>query len=152
MSQQGPWGPRGPTGPTGMTGRRGLQGFPYGPQGANFFSPEGRFTAYSNSSTNPIVPTTSTYGTTYLVSNGVVGPTGLASGISGYSMNVTLPASMSSNDVGAYWIFNANNGYPLQLNLSNGTAVYYGVTGTYVCTSSSIALAYSGTGTSYIAL
>ena len=60
MSQQGPWGPRGPTGPTGMTGRRGLQGFPYGPQGANFFSPEGRFTAYSNSSTNPIVPTTST--------------------------------------------------------------------------------------------
>jgi hypothetical protein len=153
MSQQGPWGPRGPTGVTGMTGRRGLQGFPYGPQGANFFSPQGRFT-YSNTTTNSISPTTSTYGLTYIIGTTGLGSVAtLSNGTSGYITNVTLPASMVSDDAGAYWVFSDNTGYPLQINITNGTATYYGSTSaTTIYTASSIVLAYSGTGTSYITL
>jgi hypothetical protein len=142
-----------------MTGRRGLQGTPYGPQGVNFFSPQGRATV-AVTSTNPIVATTSTYGTNYLIGvTGPSGPTGI-SGIpggngttTGYITNVTLPATMVSTDAGAYWVFTNYIGSTIQLNLSNGTAVYKGNgAATTVYIGSSLALAYSGTGTSYIVL
>lgn len=150
---QGPYGTTGPQGPTGISGRRGIQGAPYGPQGVNFFSPQGRFT-YSNTTTNTISATTSTYGTTYLIgTTGLTGPTTLSNGLTGYATNVTLPASMSSGDSGAYWIFANRTGYPIQINLTNGTATYYGnASASIIYTNSSVALAYSGTGTSYITL
>ena len=151
---QGPVGFAGPAGMTGITGRRGRQGNPYGPQGVNLFSPGGRLTT-TTVSTNPFTLSTSTYGTDYLIGiTGPTGPTGLASGWpAGYITNVTLPASMSAADVGAYWVLTNYTSLQVQVNLSNATAVYKGSNAaTTIYLGSSLALAYSGTGTSYIVL
>ena len=150
-------GPRGPIGPTGIQGRRGLQGTPYGPQGANLFSPGGTI-ALSTTTTNPILPTTSDYGKYYMV--GTVGPTGPQSipqiyGFTGYITTVQLPVSMNSADAGAYWVFKNTTGSLLQVELTNGSANYKGnntATTLFVGRDNSLGLAYSGTGTSYIAL
>lgn len=150
-------GPRGPTGPTGIEGRRGLQGTPYGPQGINLFSPGGTI-ELTTTSNNPIVTTTSTYGKHYLV--GGVGPTGPQGipqiyGVTGYITTVQLPVSMNSADAGAYWVFKNTTGSVLQVELTNGTANYKGnntATTLFVGRGNSLGLAYSGTGTSYIAL
>jgi hypothetical protein len=150
-------GPRGPTGVTGIQGRRGLQGTPFGPQGTNLFGPGGTI-SLSTTSNNPIVPTTSTYGRHYIV--GTVGPTGPQGipqvyGITGYITTIQLPASMNSADAGAYWVFKNNTDKLLQVELSNGTANYKGnntATTIFVGSNNSLGLAYSGTGTSYIAL
>jgi len=150
-------GPRGPTGPTGIQGRRGLQGNPFGPQGTNLFERQGRL-SLSTTSNNPIVVTSNTYGTNYLV--GTVGPTGPQGipqiyGLTGYITTVQLPASINSVDAGAYWVFKNTTGSLLQVELSNGTANYKGnntATTLFVGIDNSLGLAYSGTGTSYIAL
>jgi hypothetical protein len=150
-------GPRGNQGPTGIQGRKGLQGNPFGPQGTNLFAPGGRI-PLSTTSNNPIVVTSNTYGTNYLV--GTVGPTGPQGipqiyGLTGYITTVQVPASMNSADAGAYWVFKNNTGSLLQVQLSNGTANYRGnntATTLFVGIDNSLGLAYSGTGTSYIAL
>jgi len=150
-------GPRGPTGPTGIQGRNGLQGTPYGPQGTNLFGRGGRI-PLSTTSNNPIVVTSNTYGTNYLV--GTVGPTGPQGipqiyGITGYITTVQLPTSMTGADGGAYWVFKNTTGSILQVELSNGVATYKGnnsATTLFVGSNNSLGLAYSGIGTSYIAL
>ena len=150
-------GPRGPTGVTGIQGRKGLQGTPFGPQGTNLFGPGGRI-PLSTTSNNPIVVTSNTYGTNYLV--GTVGPTGPQGipqiyGLTGYITTVQLPASMNSGDAGAYWVFKNTTGSLLQVQLSNGTANYKGnntATSLFIGSNNSLGLAYSGSGTSYIAL
>jgi hypothetical protein len=151
---QGPVGFAGPAGMTGITGRRGRQGDPFGPQGVNLFSPGGRLTT-TTVSTNPFTLSTSAYGTNYLIGiTGPTGPTGLASGWpAGYITTATLPASMSAADVGAYWVLTNYTSLQVQVNLSNATAVYKGSNAaTTIYLGSSLALAYSGTGTSYIVL
>jgi hypothetical protein len=151
---QGPVGFAGPAGMTGMTGRRGHQGDPYGPQGVNLFSPGGRLTT-TTVTTNPFTLSTSTYGTNFLIGiTGPTGPTALANGWpAGYITTATLPASMSAGDVGAYWVLTNYTSLQMQVNLSNATAVYKGSNAaTTVYVGSAIALAYSGTGTSYIVL
>ena len=150
-------GPRGPTGPTGIQGRRGLQGTPYGPQGINLFGPGGRI-ELSTTTTNPIVVGPTGYGSHYLVGTvGTSGPTGIPQiyGFTGYITTVQLPASMNSGDAGAYWVFKNKTGSLLQLELTNGTANYKGnnsATTLFVGRDNSLGLAYSGSGTSYIAL
>jgi len=141
MSQQGPWGPRGPTGPTGMTGRKGLQGTPYGPTGISQYGPGGRIT-YAIPTSTTITVSTSTYGTHYLI------PTAYP------TTNITLPASMSAGDVGAFWVFQNNTASVLTITLTNGTASYRGTTATtiYIGSYTGLALVYSGTGTTYIVL
>jgi hypothetical protein len=150
-------GPKGTQGPTGIQGRRGLQGTPYGPQGLNFFEPGAKLTM-TTTNTNPIVATTSDYGKYYLV--GVTGPTGPQAipqvyGKTGYITTVQLPASMNSADAGAFWVFKNNTNNILQVELTNGTANYkggYTATSLFIGSNNSLGLAYSGTGTSYIAL
>jgi hypothetical protein len=150
-------GPRGPTGVTGIQGRKGLQGTPFGPQGTNLFGRGGRI-PLSTTSNNPIVVTSNTYGTNYLVGTvGPIGPQGIPQiyGLTGYITTVQLPASMISADAGAYWVFKNNTGSLLQVELSNGTANYKGnnsATTLFVGINNSLGLAYSGSGTSYIAL
>jgi hypothetical protein len=150
-------GPRGPTGPTGIQGRRGLQGNPFGPQGLNFFDPGFKLTM-TTTSNNPIVVGPTGYGRHYMIGiTGPSGPTGITGvfGSTGYISRVQLPASMNSADAGAYWVFKNNTGKILQVDLSNGTANYRGnntATTLFVGTDNSLGLAYSGTGTSYIAL
>ena len=151
---QGPVGFAGPVGMTGMTGRRGRQGDPFGPQGVNLFSPDGRLTT-TTVTTNPFSPSMSTCGTNYLIGNtGPTGPTGLSNpGMIGYITTATFPVSMAASNAGAYWVFTNYTSLQVQINLSNATAVYRGnnaATAVYV--GSAIALAYSGTGTSYIVL
>jgi hypothetical protein len=154
---QGPYGPKGPTGVTGIEGRRGLQGNPFGPQGLNFFDPGATITT-ATTTANPIVVGPTGYGTYYLI--GVTGPQGPASitgafGLTGFISTVQLPASMNSAHAGAFWVFKNNTNKILQVNLSNGTANYKGnntATSIYVGSNNSLGLAYSGTGTSYIAL
>ena len=150
-------GPRGPTGVTGIAGRRGLQGNPFGPQGLNFFDSGARITT-ATTTTNPIVVGPTGYGTYYLVGvTGPSGPTGIPQvyGSTGYITRVQLPASMNSADAGAYWVFKNTTGSLLQVQLSNGTANYKGnnsATTLFVGIDNSLGLAYSGSGTSYIAL
>ena len=157
VMSQGPYGAKGPTGVAGITGRRGLQGNPYGPQGLNFFEPGARITT-ATTTTNPIVVGPTGYATYYLVGiTGSQGPTGItgAFGLTGYIRTVQLPASMNSADAGAFWVFKNNTEKILQVDLSNGTANYKGnntATSLYVGYDNSLGLAYSGTGTSYIAL
>ena len=152
---QGPVGFAGPAGMTGMTGRRGHQGDPFGPQGVNLFSPGGQL-SITTISANPFTVSTSAYGTNYFITtSGPSGPTTLSNGGTGYITAATLPASMSAGDVGAYWVFTNYNSLVLQINLTNATAVYKGnatATAIYLGAGGSIALAYSGTGTSYIVL
>jgi hypothetical protein len=150
-------GPKGTQGPTGIQGRRGLQGTPYGPQGLNFFEPGAKLTM-TTTDTNPIVPTTSDYGKYYMI--GTVGPTGPQAipqvfGRTGYITTVQLPASMNSEDAGAFWVFKNNTNNLLQVELTNGSANYkggYTATTLFIGSNNSLGLAYSGTGTSYIAL
>jgi hypothetical protein len=150
-------GPKGPTGPTGIQGRRGLQGTPYGPQGLNFFDPGAKLTM-STTNTNPIIVGPTGYGRYYMV--GTVGPTGPQSipqvfGSTGYITTVELPASMNEVDAGAFWVLKNTTGSILQVELTNGTANYKGnntATSLFVGRDNSLGLAYSGTGTSYIAL
>lgn len=150
-------GPRGNQGPTGIQGRKGLQGNPFGPQGLNFFDSGGKI-SLSTTSNNPIVLGPTGYGIHYIVGvTGSSGPTGITGvyGKTGYITTVQLPASMNSADSGAFWVFKNNTEKILQVNLSNGTANYKGgftATSLYVGSNNSIGLAYSGTGTSYIAL
>ena len=150
-------GPRGPTGVTGIQGRRGLQGTPYGPQGLNFFDPGAKLTM-STTSNNPIIVGPTGYGRYYMVGpTGPSGPTGITGvfGSTGYITTVQLPSSMNSADAGAFWVFKNNTTNILQVQLSNGTANYKGnntATSVFVGRDNSLGLAYSGTGTSYIAL
>jgi hypothetical protein len=132
-----------------------LQGTPYGPAGINLFSPGGK-TAIIVPNSDQISVTTSTYGTNYLIgTTGLTGPVDLGNAIllQGYVITLTLPSTMVAGDAGAYWVFTSTSGYPLQMNLVNGTAVYRGTAAaTTFYVGSSMALAYSGTGTSYIVL
>ena len=150
-------GPRGNQGPTGIQGRRGLQGNPFGPQGLNFFGPGSRMTT-ETIITNPIIVGPTGYGRYYIVGvTGPSGPTGIPQvyGNTGYITTVQLPASMNEDDSGAFWVFKNRTDQILQVNLSNGTANYKGgftATSLYIGSNNSLGLAYSGTGTSYIAL
>jgi hypothetical protein len=142
MSGQGPYGVAGPTGPTGMTGRRGLQGTPVGATGSSQFGAGGCI-LYSVPASTTITVTTSTYGTHYLI------PTAYP------TTAITLPASMSAGDAGAFWVFQNNTDGVLTITLTNGTASYRGNSSTttvYIGTYSGFALVYSGSGTSYIVL
>jgi len=142
QGQQGYWGPTGPQGVTGMTGRKGRQGTPYGPTGSSQFGAEGRI-IYSIPTSTTITVTTSTYGTHYVI------PTAYP------TTNITLPASMSAGDAGAFWVFQNNTAGVLTITLTNGTASYRGdpsATTVYIGALSGLALVYSGTGTSYIVL
>ena len=145
QGQQGRQGNRGPTGPqgvTGMTGRKGLQGPPCGPNGSTLFGEAGRI-PYVIASSTTISPTTSTYGTHYVIP--VDYPT----------TSIVLPASMAGGDAGAFWAFQNNTASTLTISLTNGTAVYKGsatAASVQIASYNGLALVYTGTGTSYIVL
>lgn len=142
QGHQGDWGLAGPQGVTGVTGRKGQQGTPYGPTGSSMFGAQGRV-LYSIPTSTTITVSTSTYGTTYVIGSAYL------------TTNITLPASMSSGDVGAFWTFQNNTSGNLTIALTNGTASYRGnpsATTIYIGQYSGFVLVYSGTGTSYIVL
>ena len=144
MSQQGPWGPRGPTGVTGMTGRRGLQGDGFGPAGVPFYS--GGFVNYTIVAPYggpSVTVSANTNGMHYslLDNSGSVG-----------SCYLTLPITYPAQ--GTFWVFyNRNPTLKIQLQLTNGTAVYNGssaATMVEIAGGNGCVLAYSGSSGSYI--
>jgi hypothetical protein len=144
MSQQGAFGPRGPTGPTGISGRRGLQGDGFGPAGVAFYS--GGFVNYSYvaTTTNPsLTVSADTNGKYYSLEDNTSG-TG--------TCYVTLPATYPVQ--GTFWVFyNRHASNKIQLQLTNGTAVYNGssaATMVEIAAGNGCVLAYSGSSGSYI--
>lgn len=137
--------PQGPTGPTGMTGRRGLQGTPYGAPGTAFYSTSGRV-SFSNQDSSTMTAAVGDYGITYLLRS------------SDTYITVTLPTSMSSTHVGAFWVFRNTYTETKSLTFSTGEGtppaiVYNGVSDAQnvnLAPGNAIALIYTGTANNYI--
>lgn len=142
---QGPPGVTGGTGPTGWQGVQGPQGTPFGPTGLPFYNSTTRLSlsGVTGSAATILYPTAASSTTYYTIS-----------GTSPTITGITLPSSTTGLSAGSFWIFRNNTGSSLTLSLTNGTAVYGGLSAAssvVIASGNSLSLVYSGGGTSYIA-